>query len=299
MKHAIESRDLPKVEFHKTKQQTRHFEVTKLEDLLSKIPISTSKVSEQASPTQPHRLNFHLLFLITEGEFRHQYDGKDISLSAQHTMMIHKNQVHAFKKHTSNAKGYLLFLSEEVWPELVESRIRHWGTLYEPMHTLETEDFKNCLNLVEILATEQNRTKESVRFPYLLLSALLNLVFQSWPKLHATQSEQSTQTYLNFRHFLENEFHQTRDAKHYAKRLGISYKTLNNLCKTFTQQTAKALIDDFVTLEAKRLLLTEEKPLFYIALSLGFQESTNFNKFFKRQIGYTPHQFRLLYLSKG
>ena len=299
MKHAIESIDLPKVDFHKTKQRTRHFEITKLEDLLAKIPISNPKIANQASPTQPHRLNFHLLFLITEGKFCHQYDGKDICLSAQDTMMIHKNQVHAFKKRTSNAKGYLIFLAEEVWPELVESQIRHWGTLYEPMHSLEKQDFKNGLNLVKILATEQNRTTESVRFPYLLLSALLNLVFQNWPKLHATQSEQATQTYLNFRHFLENEFQQTRDAKHYAKRLGISYKTLNNLCKTFTQHTAKAVIDDFVTLEAKRLLLTEAKPLFYIALSLGFQESTNFNKFFQRQTGYTPHQFRLLYQSKG
>ena len=55
---------------------------------------------------------------------------------------------------------------------------------------------------------------------------------------------------------------------------------------------AKAHIDRRVALEAKRLLVHTNHSVESIAARLGFSESTNFVKFFKRVESLTPSSFR-------
>jgi AraC-like DNA-binding protein len=55
---------------------------------------------------------------------------------------------------------------------------------------------------------------------------------------------------------------------------------------------AKAFIASRISLEAKRLLVHTDVSVTLIAESLGFSEATNFIKFFKRETGCTPAEFR-------
>jgi AraC-like DNA-binding protein len=48
-----------------------------------------------------------------------------------------------------------------------------------------------------------------------------------------------------------------------------------------------------VTLEAKRLLAYSDLPVAAIGHQLGFTEPTNFGRFFVRETGLTPGEFRL------
>jgi len=56
--------------------------------------------------------------------------------------------------------------------------------------------------------------------------------------------------------------------------------------------TAKAFIAAPINLEAKRLLAHTDLLVAIIAEKLGFEEATNFSKFFKREVACTPAQFR-------
>ena len=56
--------------------------------------------------------------------------------------------------------------------------------------------------------------------------------------------------------------------------------------------TAKAFIATRINLEAKRLLAHTDLPITDLAETLGFEETTNFTKFFKRETGCTPTEFR-------
>ncbi len=47
-----------------------------------------------------------------------------------------------------------------------------------------------------------------------------------------------------------------------------------------------------MTLEAQRLLAHTDLPVATIGRALGFSEATNFGKFFTRQTGNTPGDFR-------
>ncbi|MGB2684580.1 MAG: helix-turn-helix domain-containing protein, partial [Olleya sp.] len=71
---------------------------------------------------------------------------------------------------------------------------------------------------------------------------------------------------------------------------------LNTICKATIAITAKQFIDQFVVLEAKRLLINSEIKSTELAYSLGFEESTNFVKYFKKHTGFTPNKFKKNYL---
>ncbi|ADZ93031.1 AraC family transcriptional regulator [Marinomonas mediterranea] len=287
---------VPNVDFRPPSKQGYHFEIRNLETVVSVItdPSTRNRKPLSPNPIEPHRITFHLLLFLTDGKLCHRLDDQKVTLVPNQAIMIHPDQVHAFTYDSQSPKGYMLFLSKEVWPELAETKPVHWSALYHPTHKIEPKDSVSILALFELLDKELKSGKQTRRFPYLTLSALLNLLFERWPTTACIQSERSVKHYLAFRTLLEQEYANTRDANVYADKLGVSYKTLNELCKTFTKQTAKSVIDEFVILEAKRQLLTSDSSLFNIALSLGFQENSNFNKFFRRHIGITPQEYRKL-----
>jgi AraC family transcriptional activator of pobA len=83
----------------------------------------------------------------------------------------------------------------------------------------------------------------------------------------------------------------TRNAKDYCNNLNVSYQKLNLTCKTLTNKTVKEFIDDFLLLKAKRLLSESDVIISQVAYNLGFDEPTNFTKFFKKHTNQTPRSF--------
>jgi AraC-like DNA-binding protein len=78
----------------------------------------------------------------------------------------------------------------------------------------------------------------------------------------------------------------------YASLLGCSEKSLSRATYAVAQMSAKTLLVDRLVLEAKRMLAHSSSPVGAIALDLGFDEATNFVKFFRRETGMTPGAFR-------
>lgn len=83
----------------------------------------------------------------------------------------------------------------------------------------------------------------------------------------------------------------TRNANDYCNFLNVSYQKLNSTCKALTNKTVKVFIDDFILLRAKRLLSEKDVNISEIAYFLGFDEPTNFTKFFKKNTNQTPKSF--------
>ena len=58
-------------------------------------------------------------------------------------------------------------------------------------------------------------------------------------------------------------------------------------------KSEKAFVDEISTKQIKRLLINTKLSIKEIAYQSGFEETTNFYKYFKRQTQVTPEQFRL------
>jgi AraC-like DNA-binding protein len=100
------------------------------------------------------------------------------------------------------------------------------------------------------------------------------------------------ETYARFSDDLEHRYAYTRRVEDYADRLGCCVRTLTRASLAATGRSAKQVIDDRVTLQAKRLLAGTDLPVAEIGRRLGFAEPTNFGRFFQREAGQSPGGFR-------
>jgi AraC family transcriptional regulator, transcriptional activator of pobA len=57
-------------------------------------------------------------------------------------------------------------------------------------------------------------------------------------------------------------------------------------------KSPKVIISERVLLEIKRLLVHTNQSIKEIGFDLGFNEPTNFIKYFRQQTGQTPSEFR-------
>lgn len=83
-----------------------------------------------------------------------------------------------------------------------------------------------------------------------------------------------------------------RSASDYAKQLNVHVNHLNRAIKNTTGKTTSHIIAERVLQEAKILLKHSAWPVSEIAYSLGFNEITHFNNFFKKHLQISPLRFR-------
>jgi len=100
----------------------------------------------------------------------------------------------------------------------------------------------------------------------------------------------------NFQHLIDQHFRTIKLPKEYADLLYVTPNHLNALCQDLVGKTAGDLIRDRVLLEAKRLLTNADMTVTEIAYDLNFQDNSYFNRFFKKNVGMTPDEFRKTFI---
>ena len=97
--------------------------------------------------------------------------------------------------------------------------------------------------------------------------------------------------YAQFRRMLFQDFRSKKKVKDFAAALNMTEKSLNEMVKEHTGNSASRIIYNQIVLEAKRLLLTGISAK-EAAYELGFDDPAHFSKFFKAQTGQSPSEFR-------
>lgn len=96
-----------------------------------------------------------------------------------------------------------------------------------------------------------------------------------------------------FTRLIERNFREHLHTDEYARRLGISAPHLNSLCRSLGGQSALQMINHRLLLEAKRCLVYTAMTVNQVSDSLGFSEPAYFSRFFKREVGQSPKEFRI------
>ena len=285
-------KDIPEISFKSEKaKQINGFELVILEELMSDI----SKPKDH-NPFQPHRLGFFAILIITDGEVNHVVDFEIHNLRKGDAMVISKGQIHAFDEF-SEYKGYLVLFTEAFMQKYMAlstiARINHLYNYFLRQEKINNTD--DNFKLLDVLNKELIGNSSSLPN---IIGALLGIYLL---KLNDENSRSTAISIDNknldyFNHFkvlVEKNFSKTRDAKVYASYLSISYKHLNEVSKEIVKATAKSFIDSYVILEAKRMLVSTSRSVKEIAFALGFDEPTNFLKYFRKHTNLTPGEFRI------
>lgn len=95
-----------------------------------------------------------------------------------------------------------------------------------------------------------------------------------------------------FNLLVEANFKSEHSVSFYAQQLCKSPKTLSNLFAIFNQKTPSQIIQERITIEAKRLLFYTDRSIKHITFELGFEDVSYFSNFFKKNAGISPSDFR-------
>ena len=95
-----------------------------------------------------------------------------------------------------------------------------------------------------------------------------------------------------FNLLVENHFRAAHEVQFYAAELNKSPKTLSNYFALYGHKTPLQIIQERITLEAKRLFYYTNKTSKEIAYELGFDDPAHFSRFFKNQTASSPSEFK-------
>ncbi len=114
------------------------------------------------------------------------------------------------------------------------------------------------------------------------------------------ERNKTTENHLSRSQIITNRFEglvdkmyvDTKNVSDYAEKLNITPNYLTTTVKKHTGKSAKDIIHERLLLESKSLLKYSGLDIAEIAYRLNFQEPTHFTRFFKKQSGTTPNEFR-------
>ncbi|MCE8018422.1 helix-turn-helix domain-containing protein [Halomonas sp. MCCC 1A17488] len=107
------------------------------------------------------------------------------------------------------------------------------------------------------------------------------------------QRDRGHEHLASFQALIEAQYRQQPSIERFAEQLGMSSAHLNALCRRLADRSALQLLHERLLLEAKRQLTYTNMTISQVADSLGFSEPAYFTRFFKRNTGFSPRDFRL------
>mgnify|MGYP001290194824 CR=1 FL=1 len=96
-----------------------------------------------------------------------------------------------------------------------------------------------------------------------------------------------------FRALVDSHFRERWPIERYAQEVGVSAGQLSRLCRDVLGHSALDVVNARVMHEAERELVYSILGVKQIAAVLGFADEAYFGRFFKKQTGRTPTEFRL------
>ncbi|MEM8961350.1 MAG: AraC family transcriptional regulator [Acidobacteriota bacterium] len=234
-----------------------------------------------------NRIRFDLLQIVTGGEGFHWVDFDRLPLRHGDVLHLGSGQAHAFDRDSTHEALLVVFLPEAIPGDLL--RLAGWGR--SGVVHLPGEETEVLVSIAELMLEVQKRKleagNETQRF---LLAAVLGLVREAARRDEPTS--RPARTSVAFDELVDRHFADPLGLEWYAAQLGISTRTLSRICLKSRGVTPKQHLDRRRGLEAKRLLLDAERTVRQVGVVLGFEETTNFVKFFRRVVGQTPTEFR-------
>ena len=287
-------KEIPKVYFNEDK--SLRIEVMKFSELFYKL-----EQSESHDPFAVHKIEFYLILIVTKGSYTHFVDFKSYKLTPGSAIFIARNQVHHFSRELGTAGGYCIIFSSLftdryhfMSDNLKLKRLFNYHIETPVVHQVEMGQ-DSLLEIARNLFEEYNFPNDFAKSE--MLGILLQVLLLKAERAKDFQAVLGVKPdwlviFDNFRDLLEKDYVNNRNARYYASKLFISYKFLNDVVRKMTGKTVKAFIDDFVTIEIKRYLVSTAYSVKEIGYKTGFEDSANMVKFFKKNTDSTPLKFR-------
>lgn len=246
----------------------------------------------------PHRHDFYIGMLFTEGSGTHQVEFNNYDIKPGHVFMIAPGEVHDWSL-SPDIDGYIFFHTKAFFDlnftrEKVDNYPFYCCLRNSPLIPILGQSRKKIDELFSEIVDEYRHTE---LFKFQKLSSLTNVLYIALSRIYLPDKILQTQNlhYLGklkqLEQLIDKHFTECKYPKDYALLMHVSEKHLNRICKTCLNKTITQLIVDRIVLEAKRRLAFAKSTVSQIAEELGYSNTSYFIQLFKKKTGQTPVEF--------
>lgn len=270
-----------------------HFNVFRLEDCLG-----GNREVKYA------RRDYYKITFI-RGRNRYHYADKSIEVDGTSLVFFNPKVPYTWEHISGETTGYFCIFTEPFFTEKIR------GSLQElPMFAIggKPSYFLDEANEKAIAAVFEKMLEEigsDYAFKYDLIRSYLNelihLALKNEPaSVLYEHPNANTRITAIFRELLERQFpietpHQRftmKSAGSFAESLAVHVNHLNRAVKSTTGKTTTSLIAERILAEAQALLKHTDWNIAEISNSLGFEEPSHFNNFFRKYTSLSPSRYR-------
>lgn len=257
--------------------------------------------------SSPHnRRDFYKITLTTKAEGVLSYADKVIDI--HHHALIFSNPMipYSWGQVSGDETGFVCLFTEDFINHQLKTDGIAGSSLFKtggnPVLFPDTGTIPFLINIFEQMLTE---IQSSYVNKYELLRSYVQIIVHESLKIAApadfykpgTSAARISSLFLEL---LERQFpivspqHTLRlkNANEFAAQLSVDTNHLNKALKETTGKTTTEHIAEKIVKEAKAILLHSNWTIAEVGYCLGFEHSSNFNIFFKKQTGQTPNHFR-------
>lgn len=253
---------------------------------------------------RPHRHDALLqIFYVRSGSGEVSIENRRLSFAAPCLILLPCRTVHAFS-HDQDTDGPVITAVQQPLESMARIvSVELLGLLQRPALiplSWPADGAEPLWPLLQQLEAEaRSEAPRHVAAGLSLLLALLVQISRLAQPADAPRPGQGRRAILleQFRELVNRQFRQHWPLELYAERLGISAAQLGRICREELGESAMGLINARLMREAQRLLAYTELEIKQIAHTLGFRDTSYFSRYFRKQAGIKPSEFRAAFQS--
>lgn len=249
--------------------------------------------------TRSHRTEFYHIIWFQHGAKVHWVDFQPVQIHDNSILFLNKDVVQRFGDVAELQCKAILFTDKFFCKTEADVRfLRSSSLFYDLFRVSQIQSQSSILGdlfrQMEVELAHENDAYQSDLLQNLLHNFLLH-ASRAMGVQHPIEVRKGSDLglVLEFRELLDAQFSAHKQVAHFAQTLAVTEKRLNQATTKVLGKSPKQIIDERVMLEAKRLLAHTVKSVKEIGFLLGFEEPTNFVKFFKKHVSVTPAAFRV------
>ncbi|AIM60401.1 AraC family transcriptional regulator [Cellulophaga lytica] len=248
----------------------------------------------------PHRADFYQIIWFKKGNPKHMVDFNPIDIKPNSILFVDKNSVQCFDADVAVEGVVLLFTDNFFCKTDEDTKFLRSNMLFNDLYSISTIQVHKLTSiytgLFQFIEEELRASIDNYQSD-ILRNYLQNILLLSERERQNQHSKKINKgpdidCVIKFRDLLDKTFIEQKSVSKYADQLNVTQKRLNAATLKVMDITPKQMIDARVILEAKRLLVHTEDSVKEIGYRIGFEEPTNFVKYFKKHQGFTPTEFR-------
>ncbi len=284
--------DIRKIEYQNKNKAGSHFDLVYYSDILKSKPTDHDQFEH-------HKLSFYVLSLFVRNSGKYNVNFQDYTVNKGTVFTLREGAVHRFYENDLEAY-FLVFTEEFLTKDLSKSESSKVLLLFNellasPKMQLSTTAYEEALNLTKVIEKEYflvNDEHSSFVIRNCLLALFTMLLRTKLRENNFFNENKYLNRFLEFQMLVERYCFENRKVQFYAKKMGVSSKTLNTVTQNILHRPAKQFINDTLISLIKRRIISSPKSLTDISYEVGFDEPTNFFKYFAKYAGITAQRFR-------